>query len=91
MQWWPETIDDIEESAALIAALDQVVSVDNTVVHLAGALGKSCFAILSRVPDWRYGLEGEGWAWYPSVRLFRQEQAGDWTGVVERMHLGLRA
>jgi hypothetical protein len=82
MQWWPEALDDIEESAALIAALDLVISVDNTVVHLAGALGKPCFAVLSRVPDWRYRSEGDELPWYPSVRLFRQTRVHDWQDVM---------
>jgi Flp pilus assembly protein TadD len=82
MQWWPEALDDIEESAALIAALDLVISVDNTVVHLTGALGKPCFAVLSRVPDWRYRSEGDELPWYPSVRLFRQTRVHDWQDVM---------
>ena len=91
MQWWPEAIDDIEESAALIVALDQVVSVDNTVVHLAGALGRSCFAILSRVPDWRYRSEGDDMPWYPSVKLFRQARVHDWQEVMSAVTAALGA
>ena len=91
MQWWPEAFDDIEELAALIAVLDRVVSVDNTVVHLAGALGKSCFAILSRVPDWRYRLDGDEMPWYPSVRLFRQTRVHDWQEVISAVTAALGA
>lgn len=91
MQWWPEALDDIEESAALIAALDRIVSVDNTVVHLAGALGKYCSAILSRVPDWRYRWEGDDMPWYPSVRLFRQSRVRDWHEVMLALTAALAA
>ena len=91
MQRWPEAFDDIEELAALIAVLDRVVSVDNTVVHLAGALGKSCFAILSRVPDWRYRSEGDDMPWYPSVKLFRQARVHDWQEVMSAVTAALGA
>lgn len=82
MQWWPEALNDLEESAALIAALDLVISVDNTVVHLAGALGKPCWTLLASVPDWRYGLQAETMPWYPALRLFRQTHSRDWPPVV---------
>ncbi len=83
LQWWPEALDDIEETAALIAALDLVVSVDNTVVHLAGAIGRPCWTMLAHMPDWRYGSAGDAMPWYPSLRLFRQARAGDWRNVVD--------
>ena len=82
IEWWPEALNDLEETAALIAALDQVISVDNTVVHLAGALGRPCWVMLAHVPDWRYGLTGETMPWYPSLRLFRQTRSVDWAPVV---------
>ena len=79
---WPEALDDLEETAALIAALDRVISVDNTVVHLAGALGKPCWTLLASMPDWRYGLEGASMPWYPSLHLFRQPRSRDWSPVI---------
>lgn len=79
---WPEALDDLDECAALIAALDLVISVDNTVVHLAGALGRPCWTLLTHVPDWRYGLQGEVMPWYPSLRLFRQPESRDWAPVI---------
>ena len=89
LQWWPQALDDLEEIAALIAALDLVVSVDNTIVHLAGALGKPCWALLSRMPDWRYGVAAQSMPWYPSLRLFRQARGGDWGPVVDTVAAAL--
>ncbi len=80
--FWPEALDDLDECAALIAALDLVVSVDNTVVHLAGALGRPCWTLLTQVPDWRYGLQGDVMPWYPSLRLFRQPESRDWAPII---------
>ena len=79
---WPQALDDLEETAALIGALDAVVSVDSTVAHLAGALGCPGAVLLARVPDWRYGTAGERMPWYPSLRLLRQTRSGEWAPVV---------
>jgi hypothetical protein len=77
-------IDDFDDLAGLIANLDAVVSVQNTTVHLAGATGAKCLALLPQTPEWRYGREGEQMPWYGSVRLLRQTAAGDWAGVIAR-------
>jgi tetratricopeptide (TPR) repeat protein len=82
LQWWPEALNDIDETAALIAALDIVITVDNTVAHLAGALGRPCWTLLAQVPDWRYGLHAQSMPWYPSLRLFRQARSREWAPVV---------
>ena len=63
--------------------MDQVVSIDNSTVHLAGALGKPVWTLLPHAPDWRWLLAREDTPWYPSMRLFRQQTAGDWKGVIE--------
>jgi tetratricopeptide (TPR) repeat protein len=76
---------DFSDTAALIAALDLVISVDTSVAHLAGALGAPAWVMLSRLPDWRWLLAGERCPWYPSLRLFRQESFGDWRSVAERI------
>ena len=82
IDYWPGVLDDMEDTAALIAALDLVVSVDNTIVHLAGAIGQPCWALLAHLPDWRYGLARETMPWYPSLRLFRQTDDRTWPPVV---------
>ena len=77
-------LHDYGDAALALDALDLLIGVDTSVVHLAGALGKPVWLLLSDVPDWRWGSEGETTPWYPSVRLFRQAQRGDWTGVIAR-------
>lgn len=83
LRHWPEAANDLDACAALIEALDLVVTIDTTVAHLAGALGKPVWILLPQVPEWRYGLSGSTMAWYPSARLFRQPAPGDWRSVVE--------
>ncbi len=84
-------IADFADSAALIAELDLVITVDTATAHLAGALGKPVWLLLPFVPDWRWGLEGERTPWYPTVRLFRQSQPEDWDSVIQRVALELQA
>lgn len=79
---WQEAIDDYDECAALVAALDLVISVQTAVVHLTGALGKPGWVMVPYCPEWRYGAAGEGMPWYPSLRIFRQTSFGDWGPVV---------
>lgn len=84
---WQEAdpMADLDAHAALVTALDLVISADNSTVHLAGALGKPTWVMLPRVPDWRWMLRREDSPWYPSVRLFRQSSPGDWRPVLERI------
>lgn len=79
---WPEAIADYDETAALVTALDLVISVCTSVVHLTGALGKPAWVMVPASPEWRYLSRGASMPWYPSVRLFRQQQLGDWRPVV---------
>ncbi|HKA45032.1 MAG TPA: tetratricopeptide repeat protein [Burkholderiales bacterium] len=76
---------DLDFFAAQIAALDLVISVDNTTVHMAGALGIATWALLPKVPDWRWTMAGTTTHWYPSVRLLRQQEAGRWEGVMQEV------
>lgn len=82
---------DFADTAAAIANLDLVISVDTAVAHLAGAMGKPVWTLLPRVPDWRWMLEREDSPWYPTMRLFRQETAGDWERVIAAVAKALRA
>jgi Flp pilus assembly protein TadD len=75
-------LTDFADTAAAIECLDLVISVDTAVAHLAGALGKPVWVLLPRVPDWRWLMDRPDSPWYPSARLIRQRQAGDWRGVV---------
>ena len=75
------TCVDFAETAAVLARMDLVISVDTSIPHLAGALGKPVWTLLSAVCDWRWMDEGERTPWYPTMRLFRQKTLGDWDGV----------
>jgi uncharacterized protein (TIGR03032 family) len=78
-------LGDFGDLALIIDQLDLVITVDTSVVHMAGALGKPVWVLLSEVADWRWMLEGETTPWYPTMRLFRQTRPGDWSGVIERV------
>lgn len=84
-------VSDFLDTAQIIQALDMVVSIDTSVVHLAGALGKPTWCILSSVPDFRYQGLGDTTPWYDSVRLFRQDLPGQWAGPVTRVLGALEA
>lgn len=77
-----EQLTDMAETAAAIAQLDLVITVDTAVAHLAGALGKPVWVLLAHVPDWRWMQERDDSPWYPTMRLFRQQQPGDWPGLI---------
>ncbi len=83
-------LSDFGDTAAAIAQLDLVISVDTAVAHLAGALGKPVWTLLPYVADWRWLLQREDSPWYPTMRLFRQERESDWEGVFRRVREALR-
>ncbi|MCU0517365.1 MAG: FkbM family methyltransferase [Oscillatoria sp. Prado101] len=85
-----EQLEDFAHTAAAIAELNLVISVDTSVSHLAGSLGKPVWVLLAFAPDWRWMLEREDSPWYSTMRLFRQSQAGDWSGVFERVAIALK-
>jgi len=88
---WTDELWDFADTAALIEALDLVISVDTSVVHLAGALGKPVWVLNRYDACWRWLHGRTDSPWYPSVRLFRQEKFGDWDGVIEAVVVALRA
>jgi tetratricopeptide (TPR) repeat protein len=76
---------DFADTAAVISQLDLVITVDTSVAHLAGALGKPVWILLPRAPDWRWLLDREDSPWYPTARLWRQQRLDDWDGVIARV------
>lgn len=86
-----DEIRDFEDTTAILAIADLLISVDSSPVHLAGALGRPAWVLLPFVPDWRWLLERGDTPWYPSVRLFRQDRGGDWSGALARAAAALAA
>jgi Flp pilus assembly protein TadD len=85
-----EDVGVFQETAAVIQSLDLVVSADTAVAHLAGALGAPAWVALPKVCDWRWLLGRSDSPWYPTLRLFRQREAGEWGPVIEAMAGELR-
>ena len=83
-------LDDIEDLAALISALDLVVCIDSTVAHVAGALGRNAWVLLPFCPDWRYGMQGEEMPWYPAITLLRQSSPSAWGPVIDAVSARFR-
>jgi Flp pilus assembly protein TadD len=82
---WTEELTDFADTAALVANLDLVISVDTSVGHLAGAMGKQVWSMLPFVADWRWLLGRDDSPWYPTMRLFRQSRRGDWGEVIAQV------
>ena len=85
-----EDLQDYADTAALIAALDLVISVDTSVAHLAGAMGAPVWLLNRKDTDWRWLQDRENSPWYPSMRIFRQVEYKDWEDVIARVHEALR-
>ena len=83
-------LEDFADTAALISQLDLVIAVDTSVAHLAGALGKPAWILLTYFPDWRWLLGRDDSPWYPTARLFRQDESRTWGGVIVRVRQALR-
>ena len=83
-------LTNLDNFAAQISALDLVISISNTTVHISGALGKKVWTLLPYVPDWRWMLKREDTPWYPTMKLFRQSQMNDWRDVFQRVSLALK-
>ena len=93
-----QTLNDLDEgpdafidTAAVMANLDLIVTCDTSIAHLAGALGRPVWVALKHVPDWRWMLDKEDSPWYPTMRLFRQQTAGDWAPVFASIEQEIRA
>jgi len=81
---------DFDGTAALVAGLDLVITVDTSIAHLAGALAKPVWILLPFAPDWRWQLARADSPWYPTARLFRQPRTGDWSDVIRDVAAALR-
>ena len=77
------------DTAAVMRNLDLVVTSDTSIAHLAGALGVPVWLAICHIPEWRWLLDREDSPWYPTMRLFRQTEPGDWAGVFRKMRFSL--
>lgn len=84
-----EDLRDFGETAAVIENLDLVVTVDTSIGHLAGALGRPAWILIPKAADWRWMVDREDSPWYPSVKLFRQQKPGDWNLPLSRLRQAL--
>jgi hypothetical protein len=85
-----QTNGSFMDSAAILEHLDLLITTDTSIAHLAGACGRPVWLLLSAVPDWRWGLQSADTPWYPSLRLWRQPQMGDWGSVIQNVTQALR-
>jgi ADP-heptose:LPS heptosyltransferase len=76
---------DFDDTAAVLAGCDLLITVDTSVAHLAGAMGRPVWLLLPFSSDWRWTVQSDSSPWYPSARLYRQPQPGDWESVVARV------
>jgi tetratricopeptide (TPR) repeat protein len=83
-------VQDFLHTAALCACMDLVISVDTSIAHLSGTLGRPTWLLLPFIPDWRWLRDREDSPWYPTMRLFRQRTSGDWSEVLDRVAVELR-
>ena len=87
---YSEELEDFTDTAALCALMDLVISVDTSVVHLAGAIGKTTWVLLPNAPDWRWLLDRDDSPWYESLKLYRQGINREWSPVLERVMADLQ-
>ena len=83
-------LENLDDFAAQVAALDLVITISNTTAHVAGALGKSVWTLLHYGADWRWLTDRSDTPWYPSMTLFRQKDQGDWGSVFQQIHTTLK-
>jgi hypothetical protein len=85
VELWQAALDDYDETAALVGALDLVVTVCTALVHLSGGLGREAWVLVPSIPEWRYGLVGDRMPWYGSVELIRQPPGEPWRPTLARV------
>lgn len=83
-------LKDFTDTAAVVANMDVIITVDTSVAHLAGAMARPVWLLLPFVPDWRWLLDREESPWYPTMHLFRQEKGDGWESVLRRIEVALR-
>jgi ADP-heptose:LPS heptosyltransferase len=81
---------DLADAAAMIALVDLVITIDTSIAHVAGAMGKPTWVLLPFSSDWRWTIGNDRSPWYPRMRLFRQPTPGDWHSVVAQVATALR-
>ena len=86
---YEDELKEFSDTAALCELMDLVISVDTSVAHLAGAIGKKTWVLIPNVPDWRWLLDRDDSPWYPSIKIYRQPSLGDWDGVIKRVRQDL--
>ena len=85
-----DSLQSLDDFSSQIAALDLIISIDNTTVHMAGALGRPVWTLLHYAPDWRWQLDRSDTPWYPSMTLYRQLSSGDWYSVFQQVQPNLK-
>ncbi len=80
-----KNMDDFADTSAIMENLDLIISVDTSIAHLAGAMNKPVWTLLSKISDWRWLLNRDDSPWYPSMRLFRQKELGDWNSLMKEV------
>lgn len=90
IQFFGSDLKDLSDTAALIECLDLVITVDTSIAHLSGALGKDTWTLISYCPDWRWLTNANTSPWYPSMKLFRQSQDENWDQVIQDIFLALK-
>lgn len=89
IRYFGDAIRDFSDTAALCELMDVVVSVDTSIAHLGGAMGRPTWIMLPYHPDWRWLLERDDSPWYPSVSLYRQPALFDWSSVLAKVRVEL--
>ena len=90
LRYFGDALKNFSDTAALISNLDLVIAIDTSVAHLAAALAKPVWVLLPFAPDWRWLLDRDDSPWYPTARLFRQDDTHTWDGVIARVRAALR-